>query len=81
MFKHLAKNACEENGSVIGCQRFVAFFENGHYIRVKSGNFGHQVNSDIHSHQDFHYLLSLFFIPIIKYETNKVAVRNYPTFS
>ena len=45
--------------------------------RVKSDtcNFGHQVNSDTHlqtveiqkpSHQEFHCLLSLFFIPIIQ---------------
>ena len=49
-------------------------------IRVKSGKYGHQVNSDTHlqtvnpdetapyepSHQDFHCLVNLFFIPIFE---------------
>ena len=57
--------------------------------RVKSGNFGHQVNSDIHlqtveiqmnPHQDFHCLLSSFICLFQKLKingTNKVAVRIY----
>ena len=49
--------------------------------RVKSGNFGHQVNLDCGnpdeaapSHKDFHCLLSYFIIQLLKYETNTVAV-------
>ena len=34
MSEHLAKDAGEGKGSVIGCQRFVAFFENGHCISL-----------------------------------------------
>ena len=62
-------------------------------VKVKSGNLGHQVNSDIHLQtveiQMRRLLMSrliriftvclvnLFFIPINKYETNKVDVRIY----
>ena len=67
---HVLENKISLNGLIRGMLRFQKYFL---ATRVKSGKFGHQLNSDTHfansvnpdetapsepSHQDFHCLLS-----------------------